>query len=236
MRQYEVYHKNVRDAQVYREDCSNDGICGIDIHNNDQGWIDFSGDLLIDVVDAEDKYAAILKVSESTGYHKSNLYADEHVVSAAGVLEVPEAKYLFSMEAGRFDDGKYTGISVILPDGRESRIAVNRKTAEICMSIIDPNADETDVAPIPIDEKCASEQTTVYVVTSLDGTCSVHRTQSGARLEIKKGYINMLQILSSSNDPADYPIDLKLTDNLASIYTKDKRMFAWMLSEKKVEE
>lgn len=236
MKQYEVYHRNVRGAQVYRGDCSDDGICGIDIHDNDQDWVDFPGDLFIDVVDAEDEYAAILKVSESTGYHKSNLYADEHVVNASGTLEISGVKYPFSMEAGRIDDGEYTGISVNLPDGREVQIAVNRETAEVCMSIIDPNADETDVAPIPIDEKCASEQTAVYVVTSLGGACSIHGTKAGARQGIKKNYINMLQILNGSTDPADYPVKTILNEDIAVICTKDQRRFVWMLEKKTIED
>ena len=114
MKQYEVYHRLMRDAQVYSGDSLSDSIDIYDEEHEDN-WVDFSGDPLIDVVDAEDEYEATAKVANETGYHNGNLYAKEHIVSAAGKVTIFGKEHPFRMEAGRFDEGDLTGIAVTLP-------------------------------------------------------------------------------------------------------------------------
>ncbi len=150
MKQYEVYHCLMRDAQVYSGDSLSDSI---DLYDEEHksNWWDFSRDPLIDVVDAEDEYEATAKVANETGYHDSNLYAKEHIVSTTGMVKVFGKDYPFRMEAGRFDEGDLTGIAVTLPDGRETRIAVNRKTTELSLTVTDPGNPDADTRAINLD-------------------------------------------------------------------------------------
>lgn len=135
MGQYNVFHRWMRDAQIYTGDSDAE-----DVHadKNHDHWKDFESEPLIDVVDAEDEYEAVQKVAQATGCHISNLYAEEHVVSAAGEITVGDDYHAFRIEASRFDDGDLTGIAVTLPDARVVHIALNRLTAKTAVNISDP--------------------------------------------------------------------------------------------------
>lgn len=135
MGQYNVFHRWMRDAQIYTGDSDAE-----DVHadKNHDHWKDFESEPLIDVVDAEDEYEAVQKVAQATGCHISNLYAEEHVVSAAGEITVGDDYHAFRIEASRFDDGDLTGIAVTLPDARVMHIALNRLTAKTAVNISDP--------------------------------------------------------------------------------------------------
>lgn len=231
MKQYEVYHRLMRDAQVYSGDSLSDSIDPYD-EDHESNWVDFSGDPLIDVVDAEDEYEATAKVANETGYHDGNLYAKEHIVSATGKVTVFGKEHPFRMEAGRFDEGDLTGITVTLPDGREAKIAVNRKTTELSIIVIDPENPDEDANVVKLDgTKQEIEEKELYTVTSLDGTCTVHKTRKEAYEALQKHYEDHLRILQESSDENDKPIKHWIINNGALIMTKDLCTFAWLLSK-----
>ena len=78
MKEYAVYHKNMRDAQIYTDWNDNE-----DMTYDSAGWRDFTGDPLLDIVSAKDEYEAVDMVAEKEGIHKSNLYAEQHIASMA---------------------------------------------------------------------------------------------------------------------------------------------------------
>ena len=78
LKEYAVYHKNMRDAQIYTDRGDNE-----DMTYDSAGWRDFTGDPLIDIASAEDEYKAVDIVAEKEGIHKSNLYAEQHIASMA---------------------------------------------------------------------------------------------------------------------------------------------------------
>lgn len=112
--EYEVYHRLMRDAQVYMAEVPNDNI-ELNDEKYECNWVDFKGDPIIDIVFAESEDEAVKKVEEDTGYHQSNLYAIEHVVDAKMVT--PDGKHM-RFEASCYDDGKLCGIRVQMPDGK----------------------------------------------------------------------------------------------------------------------
>lgn len=231
MKQYEVYHRLMRDAQVYSGDSLSDDIDPYD-EDHENNWVDFSGDPLIDVVDAEDEYEATAKVANETGYHDSNLYAKEHIVSAAGKVTVFGKEHPFRMEAGRFDKGDLTGIAVTLPDGREAKIAVNRKTTELSLIVTDPENPDKDANVMKLDgAEQEIEAKKLYTVTGLDGACTVHKTRKEAYKALQKCYEDTLRIFQGSQDENDKPIKHWIANDGALIVTKDLRSFAWLLSK-----
>lgn len=235
MKQYEVYHRLMRDAQVYSGYSLSDDIDLYDAEH-ESNWVDFSGDPLIDVVDAEDEYEATAKVARETGYHDGNLYAKEHVVGATGTVTVFGKEYPFRMEAGRFDEDDLTGIVVTLPDGREAKFAVNRKTTELNLTITDPENPDTDTMTINLDgadQKIEAKE--LYTVTGLDGTCTVHKTREEALKALQTCYEDTLRIFQESQDKNDIPIKHWITKDGALIVTKDLRSFAWLLSKKELQ-
>lgn len=231
MKQYEVYHRLMRDAQVYSGDSLSDSIDIYDEEHEDN-WVDFSGDPLIDVVDAEDEYEATAKVANETGYHNGNLYAKEHIVSADGKVTIFGKEHPFRMEAGRFDEGDLTGIAVTLPDGREAKIAVNRKTTELSFTVADPENPDASEKVIKLeDAEQEIKEKELYTVTGLDGTCTVHKTRKEAYEALQKYYEDTLRIFHGSQDENDKPIKHWITNDGALIVTKDLRSFAWLLSK-----
>lgn len=231
MKQYEVYHRLMRDARVYCGDSLSDNIDIYD-ENHEENWVDFSQDPLIDVVDAEDEYEATAKVSKETGYHDGNLYAKEHVVSATGTVQVFGKEHFFRMEAGRFDEGNLTGIVILLPDGREAKLAVDRTTTDLSITIADPENPDADIVTVDLENgQLQNSKAEVYTVTGLDGTCSVHATKKGACQALQKCHTDTLRILQESQDKNDAPIKNCLTEDGALIITKGLQCFSWMLSK-----
>ena len=98
LKEYAVYHKNMRDAQIYTNRGDNE-----DMTYDSAGWRDFTGDPLIDIVSAENEYEAVDIVAEKEGIHKSNLYAEQHIASMADEntgLRLEAAAYKTDEEIG----------------------------------------------------------------------------------------------------------------------------------------
>lgn len=233
MKQYEVYHSNIRDAQVYKGDPLSDSV---DIYDeaHEYDWVDFSKDPLIDVVDAEDEYDATAKVAQQTGYHVGNLYAVEHIVSATGYIEEFRKEYPFRMEAGRFDDGDLTGISVTLPDGRTVKVALDRVSKQFSILVEDTDNPDSDITAIDLTGESHCILTDVYTVTASDGSCGVYRTRESANDAMKRTYNDTLRILNSSADMHDHPIAFECNEPYALIITKNRKTYFWNLSKKQV--
>lgn len=113
IREYEVYHRLMRNAQVYTEDSSRDYI-DLEDEEHDWNWRDFEEDPLVDIVYAESEDEAVKIVEKDTGYHESNLYVMEHVVDVK--TKVSNGKSL-RFEASCYNDGILCGIEVKMPDG-----------------------------------------------------------------------------------------------------------------------
>lgn len=122
-REYEVYHRLMRDAQVYTAD----SLCKeLNPYDGDH-WADFKGEPLIDIVYAASENEAVKIIEKDTGYHESNLYAIEHVVDAkAESLDGKISKF----EASCYDDGNLYGIEIRMPNGESVLICNDRSDSK----------------------------------------------------------------------------------------------------------
>lgn len=143
-RTYEVFHRLMRDAQVYTGDSLSDDIDLYD-EEHEKNWQDFKRDPLVDVVLAENAFDAVSAVETETGYHASNLYAVEHITSARGEIKVLNKRVPFRFEASTYDDGQLCGIEVLMPDGRTALIALNYSNHQVSLTVNDP--ENPDKAP-----------------------------------------------------------------------------------------
>lgn len=138
IREYEVYHRLMRDAQVYAGDSLGDGV---DLNGEEcqDNWRDFSGDPIVDVVFAKSECEAVELVAKDTGYHESNLYAVEHVVdvvfSVAGLFgdtDILKDSVLiqqsreFRLTGSSYDDGRLSGIEVTMPGSNRAFLGFDR--------------------------------------------------------------------------------------------------------------
>lgn len=117
-KEYEVYHKNMRDAQIYRGNADKP-----DMIFDTDNWEDFWVDPLLDIVWADDEIEAVKIVAKWKGIHESNLYATQHIASAAASGD-PESR----LEAFAYtdDDGTIGAtISVYSADVPEASIRVS---------------------------------------------------------------------------------------------------------------
>lgn len=152
IREYEVYHRLMRNAQVYVGDSLGRDV---DLYDEEhrKNWLDFLGDPIVDVIFAESEFDAVKKISEDTGYHESNLYAVEHVVDAGvfvpisdkmsasarsfpkkGDLDkhhVNEEKIELRFTASSYDDGILSGIEIEMPDHSKMLICFDREDGQI---------------------------------------------------------------------------------------------------------
>lgn len=152
--EYEVYHRLMRDAQVYIGDSLSD-----DIDLNDEkhqgDWRDFPGDPIVDVVFARSEYEAIKEVAEETGYHESNLYAVEHVVDAkvstTGIGSDTDSlngrgrngrSTEFRITGTSYDDGRLSGIEVTMPAKVRVFLGFDRMDNQWKALIMDAESDD----------------------------------------------------------------------------------------------
>lgn len=112
MREYEVHHLNMRDAQIFHGDPKD-----IDNSNLEKGFCDFYDEPIIDIVFAKDEDDAVKKVSEDTDIHPDNLYAVEHVTSMYWKGK--------RITASAYEDKGVLGIQIELPNKRTIRVNEN---------------------------------------------------------------------------------------------------------------
>ena len=122
IKRLEVKHLYMRDARVYTLNTEqNPPVL------DDNGWVDFSDEPIVDIIAAENENEAVKLVSQSTGYHESNLIAEEHIVSARGLVK----GHPFRFEASSYDDGEKVGINILLPDQTEALVAFDPKLMKL---------------------------------------------------------------------------------------------------------
>lgn len=153
IREYEVYHRLMRDAQVY----AGDSLRG-DVDLNDEecqsNWRDFPADPIVDVIFAKSEYEAVEKAAEDTGYHESNLYAIEHVVDAmffatelrcnADSFDIGGLKQQnteFRITGSSYDDGRLSGIEIAMPGDRKAFFGFDRLESQWKLMITESSYD-----------------------------------------------------------------------------------------------
>lgn len=158
MKEYEVYAKYVRNAQV----------CTVTLNDEttDNKWIDFLQDQLIDVVYASDYDSAIKMVSEAEGIAENALYALDHMASSIATIKDSDGtNHPARFEACGFLEENKEGIEVSLPDGRTLKVYIQDER-ELKCSIVDENDDWRDIN-IDDDVNLKCDELTVKTQTAL---------------------------------------------------------------------
>lgn len=114
LKEYEVHHLNMRDAQIFHGDPKD-----IDKEGLGKGFCDFYDEPIIDIVFAKDEDDAVKKVSEDTDIHPDNLYAVEHVTSM-----YRKGKRI---TASAYEKNGVLGVQIELPDKRTIWVDENGK-------------------------------------------------------------------------------------------------------------
>lgn len=102
--EYDVYAANMRDAQI----------CTKEDTENDDGWIDYSNDPLLDTVYATDENAAVKQIADSMEIETDALYALQHIVSTNVPVEHDGQTKNRKFEAISFKENDMAGIKITL--------------------------------------------------------------------------------------------------------------------------
>ncbi len=160
MKEYNVYAKHMRDAQI----------CTVELNDTteENKWMDVSQDLLLDVVYATDPDSAIKKVAEDWSISENALYATEHVSSSIAMVKDSDGlKHQARFEAFGFSEEDREGIEVILPDGRTLKVYIQDEQGLKC-SIVE----DAEWKDIPLDEAAVIDKQQELIVKTPKGTIS----------------------------------------------------------------
>ena len=126
--EYEVYHRLMRDAQVYIGDSLSD-----DIDLNDEkhqgDWRDFPGDPIVDVVFARSEYEAI----------KEGIGSDTDSLNGRGRNGRSTE---FRITGTSYDDGRLSGIEVTMPAEVRAFLGFDRMDNQWKVLIMDAESDD----------------------------------------------------------------------------------------------
>lgn len=139
--QYMVFHRLMRDAQIYAEDSRGDGFDPHD-EGNEKKWKDFQQDPLMEIIFAKSEEEAVAKVGKAYGIHVSNMYAKPVRLSVGAVLQIPGSKHRFHFEAASFIGKNKSGIDITLPDGRTAIVAMDHETGQMSLTVRNEDGEE----------------------------------------------------------------------------------------------
>lgn len=142
--QYMVFHRLMRDAQIYVGDSLSDGI-NLYGEKYEKNWIDFQCDPLLDIVVAEDEAEAVSIVGKDRDIHENNMYASPVRLNVSGAFLGSKEEYSFNFEATSFLGDTMAGIDIVLPDGRTARVALNRETCQMIFSVRNKDEEENSI-------------------------------------------------------------------------------------------